>query len=91
MNRVIFLDVNRALRVGARKPRWFHLPEKKFMVNSVRFGNHACYFGETMQILPVGDTPSVESAPAAVSWRLGARKVMSLLSDRSRYLLTFLQ
>lgn len=91
MNRVIYLDVNRALRGGTNKPQWFQLPEKKLMVNSVRFGNHAYVLGGTMQILPVGDTTPVESVPAAVSWRLGARKVLDLLSDRSRYLLTFLQ
>ena len=91
MNRVTFLDVNRAIRGGASKPQWFQLPEKKLVVNSVRFGNHACVFGGTMQILPVGDTTPVEAVPAAISWRLGVRKVLNLLSDRSRYLLTFLQ
>ncbi|MBU4199087.1 MAG: hypothetical protein KKE37_05600 [Verrucomicrobia bacterium] len=91
MNRVTFLDVNRAICGGASKPRWFQLPKKKLMVNSVRFGNHAYVLDGTMQILPVGDTAPVESSPAEISWRLGARKVLNLLSDRSRYLLTFLQ
>jgi len=91
MNRVIFLDVNRAIDGGTRKTQWFQLPEKKLMVNSVRFGNHACVLGGTMQILPVGDSTPVDSMSPAMSWRLGARKVLGLLSARSRYLLTFLQ
>ncbi len=91
MNRTIFLDVNGVIRGGNRKSQWFQLPEKKLTVNSVRFGKHACVFGRTMQILPLGDTTPVESMSPAISWRLGARRVLNLLSDRSRYLLTFLQ
>ena len=91
MNRTVFLDVNGVIRGGNRKSQWFQLPEKKLTVNSVRFGKHACVFGRTMQILPLGDTTPIKSASPAISWRLGARKVLNLLSDRSRYLLTFLQ
>ncbi|NLB60292.1 MAG: hypothetical protein GX806_04390 [Lentisphaerae bacterium] len=89
MQRVMFLDVNAALRGGLRKGRWFSLPEKKHMVRSVRFGNHACVLSDTMQILPLSDIAPV--AARAGSWRLGVRKVWDLLSQRPRYWQTLLQ
>lgn len=92
MKRAVFLEVNGAVSGVARDDRWFRLPDKKMMLNSVRFGNHAYSLGRTMQMLPLGDEArAVEPEPSAGSWRLGARKVLDLLSNRRLYFLTLLQ
>ncbi len=92
MNRALFLDVNGAVRGGARQTRRFQLPDKKLMLNSMRFGNHAYVLGRTMQMLPLGNEACpVESASTAAAWQLGARKVLDMLSPRRLYLLTLLQ
>jgi len=92
MNRALFLDVNGAVRGGARQSRRFQLPDKKQMLNSIRFGNHAYVLGRTMQIVPVGnEARPVESSSTAVTWQISARKVLDLLSPRRLYLLTLLQ
>lgn len=92
MQRVVFMDVNGAVCGGARQPRWFRLPEKKNILNSVRFGKHAYVIGRTMQILPVGEEarPMALAAPAS-GWRIGARKALDLLANRKLSLLTLLQ
>lgn len=92
MNRVLFLEVNGAVRGGAGKDRRFTLPERSAMLRSIRFGNHAYAAGRTTQLLPLGsDVRPTEPAAPAGGWRSGARKVLDLLSPRRLYLLTLLQ
>ncbi len=92
MNRALFLDVNGAVRGSARSTRRFQLPNKKQVLNSMRFGNHVYVLGRTMQMLPLGSAESpLEPASTATAWQLGARKVLDLLSPRRLYLLTLLQ
>lgn len=69
MSMTCFLEVNGSLRSG-RKEKWFQLPETGLAARSVRFGNHALVVsafprsaGDTMQILPLGDTRRIRCEP----------------------------
>jgi len=64
-----FLEVNGSLRSG-RKEKWFQLPATGLAARSLRFGNHALVVnacpalcGDTMQILPLGDTRRLHLEP----------------------------
>ena len=69
MSMTCFLEVNGSLRSG-RKEKWFQLPETGLAARSVRFGNHALVVnacpalcGNTMQILPLGDSRRLHLEP----------------------------
>ena len=69
MSMTCFLEVNGSLR-GNRKEKWFQLPATDLAARSVRFGNHALVVnacpasrGDTMQILPLGDTRRLHLEP----------------------------
>ena len=64
-----FLEVNGSLR-GNRKEKWFQLPATGLAARSLRFGNHALVVnacsalrGDTMQILPLGDSRRLHREP----------------------------
>jgi hypothetical protein len=64
-----FLEVNGSLR-GSRKEKWFQLPARGLAARSLRFGNHALVVnacpascGDTMQILPLGDSRRLHLEP----------------------------
>ncbi|MFA5043621.1 MAG: hypothetical protein WC381_10960 [Kiritimatiellia bacterium] len=66
-----FLEVNGSLR-GSRKEKWFQLPATGLAARSLRFGNHALVVnacpalcGDTMQILPLGDSRRLRPEPRA--------------------------
>jgi hypothetical protein len=90
MNRALFLGINGAVQ-GGRQSQCYQPPKKTMILNSIRFGRHAYIRGGTIQLLPLGNEarPLEPAAPAA--WRRGAGKVLDLLSNRKRYLLTLLQ
>ncbi|MCX6993619.1 MAG: hypothetical protein NT011_10825 [Kiritimatiellaeota bacterium] len=84
-----FLAVNGALR-ASRTDKWFQLPATGLAARSLRFGNHALVVnacpaacGDTMQILPLGDSRRLrleprsrqETAPSAAS------RMVSLISN----------
>lgn len=69
MSMTCFLEVNGSLRDG-HKAKWFQLPETGLAARSLRFGNHALLVdacsalrGDTMQILPLGDTRRLHLEP----------------------------
>ena len=69
MSITCFLEVNGSLR-GSRKEKWFQLPATGLAARSLRFGNHALVVnacpalrGDTMQILPLGDTRRLHLEP----------------------------
>ena len=69
MSMTCFLEVNGSLRSG-HKEKWFQLPATGLAARSLRFGNHALVVnacpalrGDTMQILPLGDTRRLHPEP----------------------------
>ena len=69
MSITCFLEVNGSLRSG-RKEKWFQLPATGLVARSLRFGNHALVVnacpascGDTMQILPLGDSRRLHLKP----------------------------
>jgi|GEM_PF-4441768 len=69
MSMTCFLEVNGSLRSGC-KEKWFQLPARGLAARSLRFGNHALVVnacpalrGDTMQILPLGDTRRLHLEP----------------------------
>ena len=69
MSMTCFLEVNGSLRSG-RKEKWFQLPARGLAARSLRFGNHALVVnacpalgGDTMQILPLGDSRRLHLEP----------------------------
>ena len=69
MSITCFLEVNGSLRSG-RKEKWFQLPATGLVARSLRFGNHALVVnacpalrGDTMQILPLGDSRRLHLEP----------------------------
>ena len=69
MSMTCFLEVNGSLRSG-RKEKWFQLPVTGLAARSLRFGNHALVVnacpalrGDTMQILPLGDSCRLHLEP----------------------------
>ena len=89
MSMTCFLEVNGSLRSG-RKEKWFQLPATGLTARSLRFGNHALVVnacpalrGDTMQILPLGDTCRLHLEPqnqieTEPSW---ASRMASLISN----------
>lgn len=69
MSMTCFLEVNGSLW-GGRKEKWFQLPARGLAARSLRFGNHALVVnacpasrGDTMQILPLGDSHRLHLEP----------------------------
>ncbi|MDD5678995.1 MAG: hypothetical protein PHW60_13560 [Kiritimatiellae bacterium] len=69
MSMTCFLEVNGSLRSG-RNEKWFQLPANGLAARSLRFGNHALVVnacsalgGDTMQILPLGDSRRLRLEP----------------------------
>jgi hypothetical protein len=69
MSMTRFLEVNGSLQ-GGREKKWFQLPTTGLAARSLRFGNHALVVnvcpalrGDTMQILPLGDTRRLHREP----------------------------
>lgn len=73
MSITCFLEVNGSLR-GSRREKWFQLPTTGLAARSLRFGNHALVVnacpalcGDTMQILPLGDSRRLHLEPQSRS------------------------
>lgn len=99
MSMTCFLEVNGSLRSG-RNEKWFQLPGTGLAARSVRFGNHALVVnacprnaGDTMQILPLGDTRRIrfepQNRPETDSLSEGCASRVATLISKSK-LLSFL-